>query len=49
MGGDEAKNFPKFQILLDKIINWGNSKKIEIIAWDDILSSIEKLPANLII
>ena len=50
MGGDETRGTTKeyFQELVDKVCEWGLSKNIKIIAWEDVLGKVDP-PNNLII
>lgn len=51
MGGDETKGVkkPYFVDLVDKVCEWADKKKLQVVAWDDILGKVDDPPDNLII
>jgi hypothetical protein len=50
MGGDETRGASKefIQEVVDRVCNWGRSRDIQIIAWEDVLGKVEP-PENLLI
>jgi len=51
MGGDETRGAQRdyFQQIVDRVCEWGASRNVQIIAWEDALGKIDAIPANLII
>ena len=51
MGGDEAKNFGQFPLLLDKVCKWGEERGLDVVAWDEVGAFLKDItpPKNLII
>ena len=49
MGGDEAANYERFPELIQRVCDWAAERKLEVVAWDDVLDAIDDIPENLII
>ncbi|MCA9662305.1 MAG: family 20 glycosylhydrolase [Myxococcales bacterium] len=49
VGGDEAHDYGRFPELIDRVCAWAAARGLDVIAWDDALDALDRVPANLII